>query len=729
MRIGGELMKKFAVTAVCVLCILNAALAQKQQSRNAGDDQVIRISTELVQLDVVVTDKSGKIKRGLERSDFEIYENGKKQATSFFEFVDSGKTRHSSEPGGKDADYAPITGQGPSASQIGRVFAFVVDDLTIDYDDLNLVRKMLNNFVDNEVKPNDLIAIVRTVGGKGLLQQFSADKALLHRAISTLTPVTHQLAAFNNPAPPRLNPQQTPGGGTASMTNTEEINGGMPDSDNPLDDTNRAMRAFMSLGTAGFVVDSMKQLPGRKSLVLISGGLPVLSANAGTESANLTDFLNSLTDRATRASVSINTMDIRGLKAFSGIAGFADTPARSAMDVPVSGQRQSSSSTNDPRNGRGFGRVPDEALFGDNNPFDEMEGHNGLRILAAATGGISVLSKNDFDDGLQKIAGASDGYYLLAYTPSDTKFNGDFRKVEVKVKADGIRVYSRRGYLAREEKPQAAPATKQDQLLAAIKSPLALREVEMDATLLYKRAPQNRGAVDIDLVIDSKKLRFESNEGKHKSDLDVAGFVFDQFGKLRGGFSETIAPVLNQDEFARIMKGGLSYSANTVLAPGVYQVRIAVRDNKTGSIGTLSRYLEIPDLSKARLAASSLLLAAVPAGEMDAKKPTPITADRRISNKQDLRYAVILYNAKLKDGRPQIKSQLIISRDGEPIFKQPEEMVTVSGKDQSEVIKWGQLALSKAKPGRYTMTLVVTDELAEKKTQTVTRSMDFMVVD
>ena len=185
----------------------------------------------------------------------------------------------------------------------------------------------------------------------------------------------------------------------------------------------------------------------------------------------------------------------------------------------------------------------------------------------------------------------------------------------------------------------------------------------------------------------------------------------------------------NYEEYNKVIKGGLSYAANTVLPPGGYQIRIAVRDNKTGSIGTLSRYVEVPDLSKGRLAASSLLLAGVPAGEMKAEKPTPISADRRISRKQDLRYAVMICNAKQKDSRPQLRTQLIISRNGQMRFKQPEEAVTTGGKDQSQLIKWGQLGLAAVKPGRYTITLVITEDLAEKKSQTVTRSTDFVVVE
>jgi VWFA-related protein len=720
-------MKKTLPVALASLLALASTFAQNQPQKPA-EDEVIRISTSLVQLDVVVTGKNGNVALGLGKTDFEIYENGRKQQLSFFEFVDSGKGRTAVGPA-KAFDQAPSP-QGPSAAEVRRIFAFVIDDLTIGYEDLVYVRQMLGNFVDNGMQSGDLVAIVRTVGGKGLLQQFTTDKSLLGRAIAALTPVSHQFAAFNNPEPPKLNIRQNLATGIAVQANTTEQDGGIPNSDSQLDDTNKALRAFMSLGTAGFVIDSMKELPGRKSLVLISGGLPVLSANSGTESTTISNFLNALTDRATRAGVAISTMDIRGLKAFSGVAGFDETPARGALGIPVAGQRQASNPLTNPRGtGGGFGRIPDETLFGDKNPFDQMEGHEGLRMLAAATGGIAVLDKNSFNDGLQKIINAGDGYYLIAYTPFDAKFNGEFRKVEVRVKGEGLRVYSRRGYLAREDKSSLAPPTRQEQLLAAIRSPLARRDLDLEAMLLYKPAPRNRGAIAIDLLIDPKRLSFEQIEDKQRADLDVAGFVFDQFGKLRGGFGDKISEGFKPEEYNRVVKSGLSYAANTVLPPGGYQIRIAVRDNKTGNIGTLSRYVEVPDLTRGRLAASSLLLAGVPAGETKVEKSIPVSADRRISRKQDLRYAVMIYNAKQKDSRPQLRTQLIISQNGQMMFKQAEEAVTTPGKDQSQLTKWGQLGLSAVKPGRYTITLLITDDLAEKKAQTVTRSMDFVVVE
>src|SRR5205085_1861032 len=185
---------------------------------------------------------------------------------------------------------------------------------------------------------------------------------------------------------------------------------------------------------------------------------------------------------------------------------FADTPG--------------TSSTGPGGGARSFGRLPDEGQFGYRSPFDTIQAQQGLRTLAADTGGLAVLNKNNFDEGLAQIVGASEAYYLLAYTPLDTSFKGDFRKIEVRVKNKDLKVYSRRGYFAREERAAAAPATKQEQVLAAIKSPVARHDLDLEATVTYKAATPNKGAIDISLVIDPQKLSFEEVNGREQANYD-----------------------------------------------------------------------------------------------------------------------------------------------------------------------------------------------------------------
>jgi len=224
------------------------------------------------------------------------------------------------------------------------------------------------------------------------------------------------------------------------------------------------------------------------------------------------------------------------------------------------------------------------------------------------------------------------------------------------------------------------------------------------------------------MLIDPRKLIFSESGGNYQDSLDVVGFVFDQAGRNRGGFSETINLNLNRQEYQKAFAEGLTYTASTEVQADYYQVRVVVREAASGNVGSFSKYLEVPDLSKGKLAMSSLFFFAT-----DAKgtKPTSLLAARKLGRQQDLRYVAIVYNAKLKNGMPQLRSQLIISQGNKVLFREPEQPVEATG--SGSVTKIGQLSLSAVAPGRYVLTLVIIDTLSDKKTSTLARSLDFTV--
>src|SRR5262249_30975071 len=141
------------------------AAAQNPQEQNKPADDVLRITTELVQVDAVITDKNDQVIPDLKLSDFSLFENGKRQELQFVEYVGAdskprveGNTVASAR---SDSDVA----RNLSAGDLHRVFAFVVDDLTIPHDDMSTVRSLLNDFVDKQMADDDLVAIVRVIGG------------------------------------------------------------------------------------------------------------------------------------------------------------------------------------------------------------------------------------------------------------------------------------------------------------------------------------------------------------------------------------------------------------------------------------------------------------------------------------------------------------------------------------------------------------------------------------
>ena len=713
-------MMKRTIAILLVLASF-APLALTQTPQKPGQetvpDDIIRITTQLVQTDVVVTDKNDQILTDLKLEDFELSDQGKKQEIKFMEYVgvDSPRrtegNRASAAPSALPSVVESTGNTGVTAKDLKRVVAFVIDDLTMQVQDLQPVRKMLLDFVNNKMRDGDLVAIVRVIGGKGLLQQFTTDRPLLRRAISAITLVVHPYSTSEIPDPGKLaNPVMAAAvdSPTAVMETTEP-----PEIFSSNDDNIRYNRSLSTITTANLVIESLKQIPGRKNLVLISEGVPIFEIrDSGSAYSNTSALLTQLTDNAFRAGVVINSLDPRGMRATPGVKGFDQTPAKSAMG----GGMTAASAREDANFGKGDA--------GENSAIGGLLAggaeHIGLSTVAGYTGGVSVVNTNNFEAGLDKILARSNGYYTLAFRP--TELDNKNHKLEVKVRRSGAKVYFHKSYLAREEKT-GGPRTKEEEIADAARSPLAKADIDVSPNVAVKLQP-GKSSVDVQMLIGANKLHFtDTPAGTHQVSFDVVAFIFDQLGRRYAGLSETVNLDLSAEEYKIALVEGVPYSATTELRPGYYQVRSVVREASSGAIGTFSKYLEIPDISKGKLAMSSVFLLAV--DTQPTKKLTPLTAQRHVTQKQDLRYVAMIYNPKLKDGKPQLRSQMIISQGNRVLFKEPEQPVDSNG--TAPVTKLGQLGLSKVAPGRYVLTLVITDTLADKKNQTVAHSIDFNV--
>jgi VWFA-related protein len=730
-------MKKLFTTVLTFLLLFSIALAQttqtppqsaQQSPQEVAQDDVIRISTSLVQTDVVVTDKNDQIIPDLTVNDFKVTENGKRQEVKFVQFVSSDaapRVAGSVSVVGQPID--PEVARNLSAKDLRRVFAFVVDDLTIPFEDVTNVRKLLTNFVDNQMREGDLVAIVRVIGGGGLLQQFTTDKRILRRAIDRISPRLHNYSAFNN---------LTPAGdlNTTMLEAAADMNASFPaeaiskansNLDSSEEGVTRGFRALTTLFVAGDVTNSMKSLPGRKSLVLISGGLPLAETSLSQVTVggapvpimetkaylgNVSYLLRQLIDRASRAGVVINTLDIRGLSASRGVSRFTD-PGNEATS------RLGSTSAG------GQGRLPNMGTF-DNLALDTTSGHQGLQALADSTGGVSVVNTTNFSAGLEKILARS-SYYIIAYTPSEA-FDNKYHKLEIKVSRPGVKIYAREGYFATPDASRG-PLTKEEAMVKAAMSPLARRDIEMAGRLQYRFLPENAAEVDINLLVNANNLEFkQAADGKYHSTFDVVGFVMNSMGKSMGGFSQTVTANLTPADYKRAQAAGLSYTAHAQLPPGSYQLRAVVREPETGRLGSMSQYLEVPDLTKKNLTASSIFLYAVDVAQGASAAPQPLTALRQLPRQQDLRYAAVIYYPKLSDGKVQLTSQAIVSLGDKVVFQEPEQPITGTVQN-GQLVKIGQLGLGKAQPGRYVLTLLIKE--SGKKDKGVIRSVDFNLVD
>ena len=211
-----------------------AALAQTGQvtPRPTPPDSkdVVRISTNLIQVDVSVTDKKGNPITDLKPEEVEIYENGKLQKVSNFSFTPGTRAIDSKEvKKNPNAPSAALPSAAIRPDQVRRTIALVVDDLNLSFGSTVWVREALKKFVDEQMQEGDLVAIIRTAAGVGALQQFTSDKRQLYAAIDRVKFKADGVAGISYFSP--LN---------TSMSETVVIEGVAP----PVRERNRSRAAF-----------------------------------------------------------------------------------------------------------------------------------------------------------------------------------------------------------------------------------------------------------------------------------------------------------------------------------------------------------------------------------------------------------------------------------------------------------------------------------------------------
>ena len=369
--------------ALLMLWIWGAG-AEAQQPPAA--EEVVRISTQLVQIDAVVTNRRGEHVETLTEEDFELLVDGKKQALTFFRQI-----RVGTPPA---AARGNLPGAPPGAilapEEVKRTIAFVVDDLGLSFESTAYARQAIRKFVEQQMQPGDLVAIIRTGRGAGAFQQFTADKRVLLAAIEKLV---------WNPNSRDMIPRF---GATAAATQGEE---GGPTAADRLEDFRETVFSVGTLGALNFVVRGLRELPGRKTAILISDGFRLFGQNR--DNTQVLDNLRRLTDLANRSSVVIYSLDAKGLLPLGPTAADASQPGTTGAQTA---DRLSQMSQ------------------------QNFESQEGLTWLARETGGFAVLNNNDLNVGIQRALRDQESYYLVGFDPEDEKFDLKFHTIRLRVR-------------------------------------------------------------------------------------------------------------------------------------------------------------------------------------------------------------------------------------------------------------------------------------------------------
>ena len=687
---------------------------QKPAPPEPDDVDVVKITTNLVQIDAVVTDRKGMHVTDLRPSEVEMLENGKPQKITEFSYVKIGRTAEAAAKPSSEETETPILGPPNKLrrEEVRRTIALVIDDLRMSFDSIRFTKQALKKFLDEQLQPGDLVAIIRTAGGTGALQQFTSDKQQLYTAVEKLKWVPrigNSAQAFENIR------QETMQIGERNML----------DNTNELDDLNQMRKDLFAVGTLGalnYVVQGLREMPGRKSVILFSDGLQLFNPSEPSGSSRILNSLQLLLDLANRASVVINTMDVRGLVTF-GLTAVDNTWNMSPAQVEAKlAQRKE-------------------------NFFDSQ---SGLNYLAAQTGGLAIRNTNDMDGGIKRIMDDQAGYYLVGYRPDDSTFdstNGKtkFHHVALKVKRPGkFTVRTRTGfYGVTDEQMKASKETPRQQLIGALLSPFAASGVQLRLTSLYSNEAAQGSVLRSFLHIKASDLTFTKEpDGTHKAVFDLMSVTFGEDEKLVDQVADQHTITLTDALYQKIVRYGFTFNTTVpIKKAGAYQLRTALRDTASGRMGSATQFIEVPDIEKERLMTSGMLIKGMPldrylsqGGDERAEDSDPManTSVRQFRTGTAMVYALAIYNARMDktSGKPNLTIQARLYRNGELVFTGKE--VPFELREQADPKRLGgggaiQLG-TEMKPGEYVLQIVVSDLLAKEKHRVTTQWMDFEIV-
>ena len=687
------------------------------------DDDVVKISTNLIQLDVTVIDKKGNVVKDLKPEDFEIYENGEKQEITNFSFVSNVRTQTQNN---SNAPVAVVPPTELKVEQIRRTIALVVDDLSLSFESAHYVRRALKKFVDEQMQPGDLVAIIRTGAGIGALQQFTADKRQLYAAIEKVrwNPLGRgRITAF---AP--IDQSTTTDQDESDEDAGEDVDGDT-NSGESFDEFRESVFATGTLGALKYIVGGMNQLPGRKTVVLFSDGFRLFTptADGRQDTSRVLDFLRQLIDTANRSSVVFYTLDARGLQ-WGGLS------AADNVSNPTGAN------------------VQDAASERRRELFETQEG---LVYLARETGGFAVLNNNDLAGGMDRILN-DQSYYLVGYQPDSDTFDEKtrrFNKLTVKVKRPDLTVRYRSGFFnVNDEKIDQLPTVKRtpsEQIADAISSPFKVNDISLRLNTLFGADAVKGAYVRSLLHVKAQDLKFtDEKDGAKKAVFDVLAISFGDNGQIVDQIAKSYTFTAKGKSYERILKEGFVYYFTfPVKKPGAYQYRVAIRDAQTEKFGSASQFIEIPDLKKERLIVSGILMENLTrqqwqafsdgspktiggGGESVSLETDPMTDTslRRFKRGTVLRYGYEIYNARLDAAKkPKLTTQVRIFRDGQLVLDGKKTPLELLGQTDLERIKSvGALSLgNEMQPGDYILQIIVTDHLAKEKQQVSTQFVQF----
>jgi len=581
----------------------------------AGDPQltnVIRRETRLVLVDTVVTDKKGNYVRDLAQKDFKVFEDNKEQKVLNF------------------------TAESDATIQAGgqrRYLILFFDNSTMDAPDQIQARGAASKFINANAGPDHLMAVVDFGGALRIVQNFTANAATLQNAVSGVK---------GSAVDPNASQPVTIASTGISGLSTAEADFG----------ARSMLLAIRSLAK------NLRSVPGRKMLVLFSGGFPMTPESESELTATI--------DACNKANVAIYALDARGLVATSPRGDASSerleqfAPQRNASGAasvkmvsfaladpqkPVGGggggrpgggggTGGTGGGTGGGRSGGGTGGTGSGGGRGGtgggtgvgrtgaapgayNSPYNAPRtivpqippstatNQQILAALAEGTGGFTIFNTNDLLGGLQRIGNEQSEFYTLSYAPPETP-EGSCHTLKVKVDRGGTNVRARSGYCNEKvvNPLEGKPAEKQLEAHAGGAQAGSIHGA-LQAPFFY--TGPNVARVNLAMEIPSESLQFSKDKGKFHTTINVLGIAYKPDGSIGARFSDTVNLDFEKDELKEFTKIPYHYENQFDAATGNYKLTVVLSAGGD-AFGKFESPLQIDAFDGKKLALSGLVL-------------------------------------------------------------------------------------------------------------------------
>ena len=566
---------EIVLSAFCLLVTACCLLGQQSASPDGGQkqDYVIKTQTNVVLVDVRVWDKKGNPVTDLKPEDFKVYEDGVEQHVTSFSVEKIAELAAATADNGPPPtiDLSKLPPNTPleqvvKVLQDRRLMVLFFDLTSMQVDDLLRALKAAAHFVDAQMTPADLVSVVTYSSNLRVAQNFTNNRKQLDAVLKSI-----QIGEAASLA--EAGSEGEAGGTNAS--GEEIVNRDVSEAFTPDETEFNIFNTDEKLAAIESLADMLRGVPGRKSVIHFSSGLQRTGVDNQAE-------LRAAEDAANQANVSLYTLDTRGLVALpAGGDATSASPARAALYSGSAVRSQIASLLNT---------------------------RETLAALAADTGGRTFYDTNDFGQAFQRIQADNSTYYLLGYSPSNTKSDGRFRRIRVEVDRPGVRVEARPGYFAPKDFRQFTREDKEMQLQQAMELDTPFLDLSMAVAADCFRQADGKYYVVVASKIPGAAVSFLQKSATHRTEFDFAWRATDASGRTVAALRDTLPVKLDPESYQQVLSGNILYEGGFVLPPGKYRLKVVARENQSGKLGTFEQPLELLDTSNSGLALSSVVV-------------------------------------------------------------------------------------------------------------------------